>query len=498
MRPTILAFCLLLLTHAGSLPTAHADLALPDLGDPSERYLSAQQAQSIAHQVKSQLRAQGLLLEDALTEHYLEQLAARFRRNAVSELAQTRLDLFLIRSPEINAFALPGGAIGFNSGLIALAEEEDHFAGVVAHEIAHVTQKHHTRAAGAQGNTALQTAGLLLAAILLGSQDPELAEAAVYGGIASQAQGQINYTRQNEYEADRIGIDLLAQANFDPQGMAEFFDRLQKASHFAGLGTPEFLRTHPVTSARVAEARDRAESLGPPRGTPTISADARRLDYPLFRTRVRVLATQHADRLRRELETQVQEGDRPEAARLAARYGLALLALRQERPPLARDHLEQTPADFPGHIWWTLTQARAELAGVDPQAGLDRLSRARRLYPNYEPLIYRHVEALLSQGAPKEALSLLRKHQQSLKEQPRYLKLLANVYHELESPAAAHEYLARFHRENRTFFEALQQIELGLDSEPAPSDIRRARLQTLRHEIQSTIRSRDLTAPEIN
>jgi len=161
---------------------------------------------------------------------------------------------------DINAFAGPGGYIGVNSGLILMTEAESELASVIAHEIGHVTQRHLFRAAEAAGRLSIPTMAATLAAILLGTQSPAMGQAAIMAIQAGSVQFQINFTRENEEEADRVGMQTLANSQFDPRSMPTFFERLQQSTRYYGQNIPEFLRTHPVTASRISDTRGRAET----------------------------------------------------------------------------------------------------------------------------------------------------------------------------------------------------------------------------------------------
>jgi beta-barrel assembly-enhancing protease len=247
------------LLGAAALPFSHADLAdLPSMGDTAGQLISPEQEKQFGESFMRQIRRSGKLVQDPELNDYLQQLG--YRLAAASDAPGYGFTFFLVDDPSINAFAGPGGYIGVHTGLLLAARNESELAGVLAHEIAHVTQRHLLRAYEAAQRMSLPTAAALLAAILIGSQDSQAGQAALVGLQAASAQYQINFTRANEHEADRVGIQTLVRSGIDPRGMPDFFERLHQQTRLYGNRLPEFLSTHPVTTSRIAETAARAEA----------------------------------------------------------------------------------------------------------------------------------------------------------------------------------------------------------------------------------------------
>lgn len=241
-----------------------APSGLPDIGSSAGEVLSPAQERYYGEMTLQQLRHYGLLLEDPLIEAYMQTLG--FRLVARSESPEHPFTFFTVRSRDINAFATLGGYVGMNAGLLMTAEREDEVAAVLAHEISHVTQRHVLRGAERAQKDALPIALAMLGAVIAAQQtgaDGDAVQAAVVGGMGMMQQRQINYTRSNEHEADRIGIQTLARAGYDPLAMADFFARMERAmrGNQGGWQAPEYLRTHPVSTTRIGEAKDRANRL---------------------------------------------------------------------------------------------------------------------------------------------------------------------------------------------------------------------------------------------
>lgn len=249
---------LLLLTSLVTLSPASAQSTsdLPEMGDSSSSVLSAEDELRLGKETVRKLQNSGAIIDDPIITEYIQQLGSQLASGADDPLVH--FTFFVVNASSINAFALPGGFIGVHAGLIVASESEDELASVIAHEIAHVTQHHIARSVEKANKMNLPMSAAVIAAILLGGSDPQVANAAIAATLGGSQQMQLNFTRANEAEADRVGMQLLAASNFDPHGMASFFSRLESESRYYGSGVPEFLRTHPVTTARIAEAQDRA------------------------------------------------------------------------------------------------------------------------------------------------------------------------------------------------------------------------------------------------
>jgi predicted Zn-dependent protease len=279
---TILTFTALTWASLACVPAARADTELPDIGSPVNALLSLDDEYRIGLMVVRGMRDQGAILEDAETSEYLQDLGSRLASHAQEGIHQ--FYFFVVRDPSINAFALPGGFIGVNSGLVLATANESELAGVLAHEISHVTQRHIARGMADRSRTSLVSTAAMLAAILLGATSGASGDA-MQGAIAitqgAAMQRQINYTRDNEAEADRVGIGVMVAAGFNPLGMPSFFETLGRR-YPAGENAQilEMLQDHPVTSARIAETRSRAKQLGRIRNIDTQS-------YSLSRERLR-------------------------------------------------------------------------------------------------------------------------------------------------------------------------------------------------------------------
>ncbi|SCY25196.1 M48 family metalloprotease [Nitrosospira sp. Nsp13] len=253
---------------------------LPDLGDASQATFSPQEERELGLRIMREIRADPSYLDDAEVAGYLTHLGNRLLLNSRESRPDQEFEFFAIKDPMINAFALPGGFMGFNTGLILTAQSESELAGVMAHEIAHVTQKHLARMIAGQRYSILTSLAAVALAVLASRTNPQAAQAVLIGSQARQIQSQLDFTRDHEKEADRIGLNILISAGLDPRGMSEFFERLQTAGRFRENGAPSYLRTHPITYERIADIDNRTHSL-PYRQVPDS------LDFQLVRAKLR-------------------------------------------------------------------------------------------------------------------------------------------------------------------------------------------------------------------
>ena len=397
--PVALRACVMLLaTMGGALGLAagaDAQVKLPDFGDVSETTLSPADERALGEAFMREIRARLTLVDDPLVERYMQSLG--YRLVASSDHRDLQFTFFMVEAPSLNAFAAPGGFIGVNTGMILATQSESEFASVLAHEIAHVTQRHIVRSIDHAGRANLPVLAGVLAGIIIGAQDAEAGQATVAAVVGSAAQRQINFTRQNELEADRVGIGILADAGFDPRKMAGIFEKLQNAARYSPR-PPEFLSTHPVTSNRIAEARDRAERF-PYRQHRSSES------YYLVRAKLRVRT---ADDAKRTLDEFVEERSTGRARSLAANaYGQAIALIRLGREDDAREILERLVESHPDNPAFIDELAGTVFRSGDVPRALALYSDALALYPDDRGLVRRHAAVLNEAGRPDDALKLI-------------------------------------------------------------------------------------------
>jgi len=439
----------------GTLAGTGFDISqLPDLGDASSKTFSPREQAHFGKEIVRQMREAGMILEDPDVEEYVQSLGQHLA--AHSSRPGEDFHFFVMRADGINAFALPGGYIGLNAGLILAADTEAELAGVVAHEIAHVTQRHIARQMDAMRGSGLATLGAILAAMVIAAQTGH-GEAAMAGAISAQAlsiQRQINHTRAHEYEADRIGIGILAEAGYDPQGMVAFFQKLHRQTqHTAGAALPEYLRTHPLTSARITEARNRADEKD------FVPRPSSRRFY-IARERVNAHLSVGGQRELVRLNPVRAPADLDLSLQLEL-YQQAITNQFRSRHEDAIRGFSQLAQNHPDVIAYHLGWAESLIADGQNEKALSVYKDARRLFPNNEPLLESHARSLLDIGKVEEALDILERLVQLPGTQARHHRLMARAHSQLNNQGESHYHMAGFHLVQGNVYGGLTQMQLA-------------------------------------
>ena len=395
--PTALFYAAIIALSGLASPSIADPLNLPEIGSTADAVMTSGAERRLGKAFMRKAREALPVSDDPFFTDYLESLGKELV--AADSSAGGQFSFFLIDLPVVNAFAGPGGYIGVFSGLILAAQSEDELAAVMAHEIAHVTQRHLMRGLEEQGRMSLPATALLVAAAILGAQVSSDAGAAAIAGIqAATIQHQINFTRDNEKEADRIGIATLANAGRDPYAMAGFFERLSKASRTYENNAPEFLRTHPVNSSRIADALGRADDHGA-RQKPDS------LRFHLTRAHLREASYKRPEQSLAAFKASLKEGRyRNETAE---RYGYSLALLRSGQIAEARSETTRLLAKEPSLPELIVLDARIDIRDGNAGRAIDRLKQASEFAPTNWALRIAYAEALLAGGQPARALQEL-------------------------------------------------------------------------------------------
>ena len=410
---------------------AQQDVRLPDLGSSANALISPQEAQDYGDSMLRQMRALDMVVDDPLLDDYINDLGYRLVANC--DKPKDHFAFFIAKDPEINAFAAPGGYIGVNSGLVLITQDESELAGVIAHEIGHITQNHLQRAFEDSKKDAPLMALVLLGAIAAGagSRGGDAPMAVLAGGQGLIAQKSINFTRKDEIEADRVGIQTLANAGFDPNAMAGFFQRMEDvmSADAGGIDVPALLQDHPVTSVRISDAKARAgaliaaQKLRPSGSTmdrsqwarntapipfvkdpsilnqPLVSAN-RKDTWALMRERVRVLAGD-APKLAIYYASGLQKQHGFDTT--ANHYGYALALIRSGRGTAAIDQLQPLLKSYPDSLILQLALADARLQAGQRAAALVSYSSLNAQSPRNRAVALAYAEALTHSGDTAQA-----------------------------------------------------------------------------------------------
>ena len=469
--PGILLAAVITGTPVTSQPqNLYADL--PSIGDSSSSAISPEQQKQLGAEMMRQLRQSGIVLDDMEITSYINALGQRLASN--SDSGGQQFPFFVVNDPAINAFAGPGGYIGVNAGLILAAENESELAGVLAHEISHVTQHHLARAFEAQQGLSLPSMAAMLAAVLIGTQSSEAGMAAISAVAAGGAQYQINFTRDNEKEADRVGIQTLAQSGYDPYGMPRFFERLQKSSRLYGSHPPEFLSTHPVTTNRIAEATSRAESYS---GHKTQDS----LDFQLIRAKLRVMEYNDPKQVFEDFQRYMDKSDNTPPYK---QYEYALLLSGVGKTTEAARILEKLHQSDPDRIAYRLALGNVYERGGNYTQALKVYKDSLELYPDNLTFLLPYASALIAVNEAPLAYKLasnIRKNQYS---NPLVYKLLAQAAEATGRKVEMHEAMSQYYYLNGYTRDAIQQLELA-SHVAGLSDYDSARIEARQKELET-------------
>lgn len=423
---------------------------LPSMGEPADNALSPLEEQAIGRQLMRQIRATLPLTRDTQLEEYINTLGHKLVQ--ASGRQNGGFNFFIIEDTAINAFAIPGGYIGVNQGLINAMDYEEQLAGVLAHEIAHVTQRHHARTFATGKSRSLSAAATILAAILIGQASPEAGQAALAAGLAVTQQTSINFTRANEIEADRIGIDILNSAEFDPAAMAESFAILERKNRLNTAGLQlEYLRTHPLDSKRIAEASNRAANL-------TSKSRENQLDFRLFKARMDVLTTEDTAQLLQRKNSQWRRKNSPETA-----YALTLLHLKANRLEKASVWMKELSSRVKEHPTVLLLEAELKAANGDISGSQKQLKTLHALFPERFSILEALLDQVIDKRQLAEAKTLATNYLRHTDQpHPSAYRTLANVQQQMGEMAASHEMLAYYFAEYDEYERAADQLELAL------------------------------------
>lgn len=458
---------------------AASELNVPYIGEPADRSLSPLQEAALGREVMRQLLAANYALEDTQIEDYIGDLGARLLQQTNEQEIPFRF--FMVRDNAINAFALPGGYVGFNAGLLLASSSESELAGVMGHEIAHVTQRHIARSMDETRGWDIATVALLMAALIAGAADPELAQAALGLGMSAAIQKQINFTRANELEADRLGIKTLSKAGFDPQGMASFFHRLSQKAQLYGEAMPEILRTHPVNTTRISEAQARAADL------PLVSVQSS-LAYRLMQARARVLMTDLAS----DAENYFQALNK-ENSSVENQYGLALAQIRQRRFSPALSTLQQLSKTYPDTHYFKAALGELYIHQGQYTAAIEHLNASLKQHQAQRTLQLDLAEAYIRNDQPKVARQLLLESGLLMKDDSEVYRLLARAARNMNEGAEAHFQLSGYAHSRGDYVDALRQLRNGLRASPLQEHDRKrlnGRLAQYLDEIPDSERKR--------
>lgn len=477
-RCTAIALCLCMTTPA--TVSGHENLKLPNLGSTSTSLFSTQYEYDLGRAWLGMYRSQVETLNDPLLHGYLENLL--YKLIAHSDLTDRRVELVVTDNPTMNAFAVPGGVIGVHSGLLLYAHTEGELASVLAHEIGHLSQRHFSRRVQQQkANQPLTLAALLAGLVLLASTNTQAGMAAIAATQAAAQNAALRYSRSNETEADRVGMQILAKAGFDPSATAKMFERMMASTRlYSENRVPEFLRTHPLSETRVADARTRATQY-----PSTIQTSS--LDYQLMRARVRLHQASTPQQATNIFESEL---DGKAVSKQAARYGLVLALTEAGNTDRAREELTPIYTSSPQRLEYILADAEIDNAEQRPDIAAKKLAKALQQTPGNHPLTMAYAEALLHDRQPHKAEKLLLKHSRKRPNDPWVWYMLAEVQGLTGNITGLHQARAEFFILRGNLDQAQAQLNYALKEDRSDFITTAKMEQRLRdiHQMRETLK----------
>ena len=421
---------------------------LPDLGDVSQSVLSPVQERKLGESIMAQIRSDPAYLNDPEVTDYLNTLGYRLVANSPDPAEP--FEFFAILDSTINAFALPGGFVGVHTGLLLMAQSESELASVLSHEISHVTQRHIARLIAAQQRAGLASMAALAVAILAARSNSDISAAAIAAAQAGAIQSQLNFTREHEREADRIGLQIMEKSGFDVHAMPVFFERLQKATRVYENGAPSYLRTHPLTYERIADIQSRIEGV-PFRQIPDS------LDFQLVRAR---LSAREGDA--RDAVTNFDRilAEHKFGTEAVARYGLVVALLRAGDRIRARKEMALLLGLKAKSPMIDALAAQTLIASGEVEKGLATYRDSLRANPSRKALIYGYTDALIAANKAADAIQFLSASMDG-RADPQLYEFQARAYTLMGKRLLQHRALAEVYALRGNLPGAIEQLQIA-------------------------------------
>ncbi len=450
---------------------------LPDLGDSSSAVFSSQDEKALGREIMLEIRSDRVYFDDPESVDFLNSVGNRLL--AVSDdLGGQQFEFFLIQDASLNAFALPGGFVGVHTGLMMAAENESELASVLAHEISHITQHHIARMIEAQSKNMPLSLAAMAAAILAARSNPDASMGTVMGAQAGMIQAQLDFTRENEREADRLGIQRLIKSGYDPRAMASFFGKLQRYGRFYEGTSPAYLKTHPLTTERLAEIQDRLQDVpyrqvqdGP--------------DFQLIRARIAALTGTPREAMRyfdgRSLDPKRLE-DRP------LFYGKAVAQWRSGRLDEAASTLALVRTLYHPNVLFDSLGAQIVHDQGNLSEAINLYRTALHHYPDERALNYGYIKTLLDAHRDQEGLEAINNRLSLSRSDYHLYDLQARAYANLGKQLLSHEALAESYVRQGNLTAALDQLQIAVKSDDGDfyqNSSVEARIREIKRELKA-------------
>lgn len=476
LKSFLLVTALILSTISGQIS---ANGQLPTIGGSGYSIISPQQEYNLGRAWVRILRGNAPLYEDALVSQYVEDLTWSLVQH--SELVDRRLEIVLLDNPTVNAFAAPGGIIGVHTGLLLTAESEGQLASVLAHELAHLSQRHFASQLEEQRRNRPFQIASILGSILLGAAtgDTSAGVVALQSSFGSAAASRLAFSRQNEREADYIGMQTLISAGYSPFEMANMFKALQNSARFSRV-PPEFLLTHPVTQARISDALNRAEQF---KGRALLTNT---LDYNIVRIRLQV---NYAKDLKSLLQRYQETAAKKRTDDLS--YAIALSAIKLKQFGTAKAAIAKFSPAFGRTLGARLISAELAFAQEDFPETLTQLKKLHRLYPGNHAISYQLADTYLRLEKPNKASQVYEDLVENHPNDSRAWFLLAESYGLEGDIVGLHEARIEYFLLTANADRALRQIDFALKA-PELSENEKLLFEERREEALRVMESLEL------
>ena len=455
--------------------TQQPQLVLPGLVVSSSAALAPPDEKLLGARIMRDIRRDPDYSKDPVFYDYLntigQHLIATAKKQGIAGLEGEgsfliNFELFGVRDKSINAFALPGGYIGVHTGLIVSAETESELASVLGHEIGHVTQKHIARMFGQQGTNSMIALASIILAVVAASRNPNAAQGLAMGGQALAIQNQLAYSRDAEREADRVGFQILQAGGFDVQGMPDFFHRMQRANSIMESGVPGYVRSHPLTTDRIADMQDRVRGLSKPKVNSSV-------EFYLLKSRARLIQTissSNYPELKQLYESLARKAD--PIKQLEGNYGLALLSLKQQKITEAESYLQKSKVLMQTVSAQGSPVQRSSLSlestAIDilfakgqHAEGLKQIAQIKATYPQSRSLNILTIEGQLKTRQYEQAINWLKTQTRAQPENSIWWDLLARAYSQAGKKALSHAALAEKYVADGAWIGGIEQMRLA-------------------------------------
>ncbi len=445
---------------------------LPNLGDPSASYISPSKERKMGRQFMAAIRYYFPLMYDPIINQYVANLGYQLVGNTNMD-SSLNFHFHVVETPIINAVAGPDGNIVIASGLILATKNESQLASVIAHEVAHVTQRHLAQNYEYEKRALIPLIAGIAASVALATQNGEAGGGALAATMAGSVEKKLNFQRGNEATADRVGMEILYNAGFEPQGMPDFFTRLQQMDRYYAKA-PEYLSDHPLTDERIADMQHRVAQYKPRHLLSNT-------DYQLVRERIRVATAPNSVHILTYYQDAIKSAK--STHKLYLKYGLALAQARNFNYKVAENGLRSLIATDPQQLIYPISLAEVQLDAQKPQQALNTLKSIVNLNPDYYPAVYTYAHALINANQAKQAVRFIQHKLPEFSQRPQMYWLYARAQAASGDLARAYEANAHAYYLQDDTNNAIQQLQVALN-QPDINRYARERIQARLKALQ--------------